>query len=479
MAAICVIGAGPAGSTFAARMVQLGHQVCLLERARFPRRHLGESLTPGVLPLLETTGARTAVEAAGFRRIRRVHVKWDSPFQIREDTRAEGLLVERGTFDELLLEHVQALGARVLQPARVRQLECHANGWRIQADTDGGPASFRADFLAEATGRSARMTANRQHTACRTLALYAYWRGRALPDEPCIEAGSNAWYWGVPLPDGSYNTLVFVDVRHFRTAGTLSLTERFLQLLRCSSLAAACRDAERVGPVRATDATPYLDGRSVTSSSIKVGEAALAVDPISSSGVQKAIQSALAGAVVANTLLKSPAASEAALRFYQANLADASERHCRWAASHYGAVAARGAGSFWVERAVWGDRAARLEWVPPELPGTPVSAQSMAALRVTISRQLEFVELPCIEGDFVTIKSALRHPNLESPVAYLGDWELAPLLRRLPPGSTPLQLAQSWSSRISLSAGLAIAGWLIKHGILVEGTSDHAREPAR
>src|SRR5260221_11513130 len=103
-AAICVIGAGPAGSTFAARMAQLGHQVCLFERARFPRRHLGESLSPGVLPLLETTGARTAVEAAGFRRIRRVHVKWDGPFQIREDTRAKGLLVERGGFAEPLLD---------------------------------------------------------------------------------------------------------------------------------------------------------------------------------------------------------------------------------------------------------------------------------------------------------------------------------------------------------------------------------------
>ena len=48
MADVCVIGAGPAGSTFAARMAQLGHHVHLIERQRFPRRHLGESLSPGV-----------------------------------------------------------------------------------------------------------------------------------------------------------------------------------------------------------------------------------------------------------------------------------------------------------------------------------------------------------------------------------------------------------------------------------------------
>lgn len=49
---ICIIGGGPAGSVLAARLAQFGLRVCLVERAEFPRRHLGESLSPGVLPLL-------------------------------------------------------------------------------------------------------------------------------------------------------------------------------------------------------------------------------------------------------------------------------------------------------------------------------------------------------------------------------------------------------------------------------------------
>jgi 2-polyprenyl-6-methoxyphenol hydroxylase-like FAD-dependent oxidoreductase len=72
-----VVGGGPAGSTFAARMAQLGHDVVLVEQAVFPRRQLGESLSPGVLPLLDMTGARAAVEAAGFRRVRTVLVLWE------------------------------------------------------------------------------------------------------------------------------------------------------------------------------------------------------------------------------------------------------------------------------------------------------------------------------------------------------------------------------------------------------------------
>lgn len=464
MADICVIGGGPAGSTFAARMAQLGHDVCLIERARFPRSHLGESLSPGVMPLLDTIGARAAVDAAGFRRVRSVLVKWDEDLKARQDPREQGLLVDRGPFDRLLLERARALGVRVLQPALIRERRRDEKGWSVRIEAEGCTSHLRAAFLADASGRSAGMHGCKRRTGCRTLALYAYWRGSNLPEQPRIEAGTEAWYWGVPLPDGSYNTLVFVDVKHFRAARMGPLAAYFLELLDRSGLMAGCHDARLIGPVRATDATPYLDEESVTPLSIKVGEAALAIDPLSSSGVQKAVQIALAGAIVCNTVLRKPGASAAALRFYQQNLADASERHSRWAAAHYGSVAMRSGGKFWQ------DRASRIEALSPSLPQDALSADALCAARVELSRELEFVDLPCIEGDFVTVKPALRHPRLEGPVAYLGGWELAPLLRRLPVGLTPLQLAQSWSARIPLQSGLAIAGWLLNNGILVGQT---------
>src|SRR5688500_17961782 len=216
MSAICVIGGGPAGSTFAARMALLGHEVCLVERARFPRSHLGESLSPGVLPLIETIGAREAAESAGFRRVRRVHVNWADGPQVREDPREEGLLVDRGSFDQLLLERAKALGVHVVQPASVRERVREHGGWRICLESEGGTSEIRAAFLADASGRGAGGSGARRRTGCRTLALYAYWRGNDLPVEPRIEAGADAWYWGVPLPDGTYNTLVFVDVEYFK-----------------------------------------------------------------------------------------------------------------------------------------------------------------------------------------------------------------------------------------------------------------------
>lgn len=472
MATICVIGAGPAGSTFAARMAQLGHDVRIVERARFPRSHLGESLSPGVLPLLETTGARQVVEAAGFPRVRGVWRKWGGELQLREDPHEQGMLVDRGEFDRLLLYRAQALGVRVSQPARVRECRSVGGRWTIDVEVLGAAEQLHADFLADASGRSSTNRRSRRRTGCRTIALYAYWHGRNLPRQPRIEAGADAWYWGVPLPDGLYNTLVFVDVNHFRASRAASLTQRFLELLGKSELLAGCENARLAGPVRVSDATPWLDEDSVTSSSIRLGEAALAIDPLSSSGVQKAIQSALAAAVVANTLLRKPAAAGAATRFYRSSLEQASVRHCRWAAEHYGTVAARTRGRFWEDRSAFAEQSPR-----PMAPRTPRDPADLSAIRVALSRQLEFVDLPCLDGDFVTVKSALRHPNLESPVIWVGRREVAPLLRRMGAPSTPLQLAMSWLDRVPLQSGIAIAGWLVNNGILVE-ESALSGEPA-
>jgi flavin-dependent dehydrogenase len=460
---LCVIGGGPAGSTFAARMAQLGHDVVLVERATFPRRQLGESLSPGVLPLLGMTGARAAVEAAGFRRVRTVRVLWECGEEVRDDPREQGMIVGRGEFDWLLLRQTLALGVRVLQPATVRACRYDSGRWRVEAGTRGGTVHVEADFLADARGRAGGGGRTRRWTGVRTLALYAYWRGVALPGEPRIEAGSEAWYWGVPLPDGTYNTLAFVDARRFRAAGEGTLIARFFDLLGRSELISGCRGAEMIGPPAAIDATAYVDDACASAAAFKVGDAALALDPLSSSGVQKAIQGALSAAIVANTLLRRPERAEAALQFRRSGLDEASRRHRRWAAGHYGKVAERGGGPFWQSRAAGAQ---------PEPPRTTPATQTLAthtlaSARVALSRQVEFVDLPCIDGDFVAVKQAVRHPGLDGPLAYLGDREVAPLLHQLQAGLTPLHIARSWCDRMPFEAAITTVSWMLDRGLLV------------
>lgn len=461
MAEVCVIGGGPAGSTYAARMAQLGHTLVLVEAACFPRRHLGESLTPGVLPMLETTGTRAAIERAGFTPVHKVHVNWGAGSQVRDDPRGEGLLVDRGEFDRLLLSRAREVGVQIHQPARASHFEWTGERWLVDIELEDNRVQIAADFLADATGRSAVTKGTRRRTASRTVALYAYWRGPRLPREPRMHATADFWSWGVPLPDGTYNTLVFVDVDRFRSWPPLRLADRFLRLLAESELMTGVAGAQLDGAVRAADATPWLHQESVTPWSIRIGDAALSIDPISSSGVQKAIGSALSGAIVTNTLLKRPESAGDAIHFYRSNLEQASTRHCNWAAGHYRTVAERTTSKFWQDRAA--APTPRQDSTPPRT----VDDAELASSHLVLSAQAQFEPVPCLDGDFVTSRTALRHPNLETPVVWLGGRRLAPLLHRISGPATATKLALSWSNEIPFATSIAIVRWLLSHDVLV------------
>ena len=461
---VCVIGGGPAGSTLAARLAQLGHEVCLIERRAFPRRHVGESLSPGVLALLDMTGARPLVEAASFWTVESVLVQWGEGVQERRTPRQAGLVVDRGRFDQLLLDRARALGVSVLQPAVIATRTRCRGGWRLSVETEGRTVELRPRFLADASGRATTRSTSRTMVGPRTLALHAYWTGEALPRAPMIEAGANAWFWGVPLPDDTYDLLAFVDADNFRKERG-ALTERFTALIEGTEVRRRIGAAHPVSRVLATDATSYLETESVSATSIKVGEAAIAIDPISSSGVQNALQSALASAITVNTLLRRPESAAIAASFYQDHLGEASARHAGWAADHYATIAATNDNDFWQHRAARAsgttpndaDDASRvLELTLP--PATPLA----------LSPAVSFVETPCIDAEFVSVRTAVRHPNLQHDVAFLGERELAPLMRRIPAGRSRLELAHHWSEYLPFDEGAKIISWLVRNGLLVK-----------
>jgi flavin-dependent dehydrogenase len=460
---VCVVGGGPAGSTLAAQLAALGHSVVLVERAEFPRRHLGESLTPGVRSLLQASGAGDVANEAGASAVESVLVNWDGELRERTDPEAKGMLVDRGRFDALLLKHARAAGVQVLQPAIFRDCLRFAEGWRITVERGGETIPVSARFLADASGRAFATRGRKRRTGARTTAFYAYWQGSDLPKRPRIEAGSDAWYWGVPIPGGTYNTLVFVDPRTYAP-------EQLQELVARSGLLEGCRDICLVSPIQAADATPYIDEESVTHHSIKVGDAALSIDPLSSSGVQKAIQAALSGAVVVNTLIRKPESSEAAMQFYRSSLADASERHSNWAGEYYSAAAASRNAEFWRQRA---SRSFPAEAAPS------FTASDFADEPLALSPDLTFVELPCIEGGFVTLKSALHHPSLDRPVTFVGGCEMPPLVQRVRKGMKPMEIALLWSDRVSIKTGLALTGWLLGKGLLIRAREEKAQKPVR
>ena len=235
----------------------LGTRSRLIEQARFPRSRLGKSLSPGVTPLLKAAKLEQALDAQRVNRVHNVWVDWAEGPRLREDPREQGMIVDRGAFDLGLIESARAFGVEVRQPARVLVRRREEGRWRLTIGIDGRTETHDADFLAEAGGRGAASGRPACRTGPPTLAVFAYWRAARLPPTPQIERGEDAWFWGVPLPNGTYNTLAFLDPKAFGAAPG-ALTPRFLDALARSRLMEDCRDAERVGPARAVDATPYL-----------------------------------------------------------------------------------------------------------------------------------------------------------------------------------------------------------------------------
>jgi flavin-dependent dehydrogenase len=452
---VCVIGGGPAGAVFAIRMAQLGHAVTLVERAVFPRRRLGEALTPGVRPLLASIGIQDALERAGGRAIPSMLHLWDGPARWRVDAaEGRGCVVDRGRLDALLVEHARANGVEVLQPARVTARSQGGSGWTLSISTQDGTVERKARFLADATGRGGRSAAE----GPRTIAAFAYWRPSGPMRPPVIEAGDDAWFWGVPLPDGSYNTLVVCRPDTLRSGGG-PFDRRVAALFAASRLLPDLSAAHRDGAAGAVDATPRRAADPIGPHFVRIGDAALALDPISSSGVQKAVQGALAAAVVANTILRKPERRATAIAFYAEHLRATADRHGLWAGTHYAAAAATRSHPFWQERA---HKSGQLS---EDAPRPDIGA--MRATPVRLSPETAIEEAPCLEEEFVALRPVVTHPRLEGPLAYLGGHAIAPLLARFPDGVTPVEIAGAWADRLPKKAALAILARLMQCGVVV------------
>ena len=196
----------------------------------------------------------------------------------------------------------------VLQPARATQISNnHEQGWTLAVKTrSGGGANVKCFFLVDATGRTSILGGARTRSGAPTLALYAYWQDTAIEGtETRVEAGESEWFWGAPLPQGQFNATVFIDSASFAlgVAAAGSLDDFYSGLIGRSHLIADCLKGTRTTQVQVCDATCSYVETPCIGNSIKVGEAAFSIDPLSSQGVQTAIGSALHAAAVIHTIL--------------------------------------------------------------------------------------------------------------------------------------------------------------------------------
>ena len=465
---VLVAGGGPSGAVLARRLAQLGHSVVIAECEPFPRPHVGESLGPGVLPLLDVLGIRRAIEGAGFLRPTSAIVSWAGPAERRPIPGAPGFQVDRSRFDHIVLASAAEAGARLLQPARVLAARRIGRGhWLATLRSGDGRVAVECRFIADATGRRGLLGGTKRRSGAKTVAMFAYWAGVPCDGpETRVEAGDEAWYWGAPLPDGQWNAAVFVDPSRYRDgARRAGGRDRYYEsVLDRSALLRDWRRGRRISAVHVGDATQRFDEIPATMDAIKVGEASFAIDPLSSQGVQAAIGSALHAAAVIHTVARRPDDAALALAFYRTRQRDSVELHSVAAAAFYAEAATRRSGDFWTARAPVagaGERASS----PPRRPRPGASAR----IGLAAGTRLEVV--PTVRDAFIVAIKAVVPPGSRRPVALVDGIAVGPLAEMLQPGMTVERVLDAWSAAIPYERAVRTLGWLWDAGVVCDAAS--------
>lgn len=309
-----VIGGGPAGATSAALLAGHGHKTLVLERTKFPRPHVGESLMPqtywtfkrlGVLEKMKDSSfvrkesvqfvSASGKESAPFYFVDRDPNEWSRTWQVRRDE-----------FDAMMLANAADHGAEIREGVKVREVLFDGDkAIGVRATLDGKDARILGKVVIDATGQSALLSRQlniRESDAwLRNASIYAQYEGAAI--EKGRDAGATiilhtsdgkGWFWYIPLNEA--NGLVSVGVvappSHLCTGRgddpSATLDE---EIENCEGIKQRLAGARRVGKVFITADFSYRSRRVAGDGWVLIGDAFGFLDPVYSSGVMLALKS--------------------------------------------------------------------------------------------------------------------------------------------------------------------------------------------
>ncbi len=235
-----IIGGGPAGCSAGAVLAQHGRKVIVLEREKFPRYHIGESLIPFTYPSLERIGMIPKLRASSFPK--KYSVQFVSPsgrasqpfyFYNRYDreTVAQTWQVLRSEFDEMMMENTRSLGADVREESTVTELlrrNGRYYGVRVKR-ADGTEYEIHAPVTIDATGREAiaatRNAWRRGDPKLNKVAVWTYYEGAVR--DPGIDEGATTvafipnkgWFWYIPQNNNRVSVGVVADGKYLTRDG--------------------------------------------------------------------------------------------------------------------------------------------------------------------------------------------------------------------------------------------------------------------
>lgn len=322
---ILIVGGGPAGSTAAALLSQKGWRVTLLERDQHPRFHIGESLLPGGMEILDRLGVAEDLKKIGVtKRGADFTSSLGEAFEVYDFSRATALKhqsayqVHRSEFDHMLLNNAEAKGAEVIQGIDVTDVQFN-NGRPVQVrgqTSDGAERIWSADFLIDATGRGTFLadklklkTRNARHNSA---AIFTHFSEAEL--RPNEQAGNisvywfdHGWFWFIPLTGDTTSVGIVCTPAYLKTRKTLP--EQFLldNIEKCPPLARRLRNAKPKMPAKAAGNYSYVAKEMYGDNFLLIGDAYGFIDPVFSSGVFLAMFGGDLSAKTVDSCLRKPA----------------------------------------------------------------------------------------------------------------------------------------------------------------------------
>ncbi|HEY1899048.1 MAG TPA: NAD(P)/FAD-dependent oxidoreductase [Steroidobacteraceae bacterium] len=330
---VLVVGGGPGGSTAAALLARQGLRVTLVEKSRHPRFHIGESLLPMNMPIFERLGVFDQVLALGRRKLGADFPSANecgyTVFRFgRTLNPGTGYAVEirREELDHMLFKHAAACGAETHEETEVLRIDFATDSAtaRLRA-ADGTESDLRVDYVVDASGRNTllgtALRLKRKHQLHQSAALFAHFSG--VERRPGEDAGNisiyrfpSGWVWMIPLPGDCMSIGAVCYPEYLRERRGSNADFLLATLKRIPGARDRIKNASIVGNLHATGNYSYTCSRMSGHRWIMVGDAFAFLDPIFSSGVYLAMNSAERAADVVAACLREPRREAALQRDY-------------------------------------------------------------------------------------------------------------------------------------------------------------------
>ncbi len=284
-----ILGGGPAGAAAAITLLQAQVPVTIIERQPFPRYRPGETLHPGIEPLLNQLGAAECLHTAEYIRHPGVWSAWGEPIHFvpyGEDSNGpwRGFQATRGDFDRRLLESACHRGATLIEADALGVLR-NSFGDVTGVMTSSGPLT--ATYVIDCSGGSHMLARQLQipivRHSPRLVARFGYVNGKFDGPAPAISADETGWTW-----------IAEVEPNRFQWTRVTEAHNR-----PDSQWLPAGLGALEAEPSRGADVTWRMAEKVAGPGWFLAGDSAVVLDPSSSHGVLRAIMSGMMAAHLA------------------------------------------------------------------------------------------------------------------------------------------------------------------------------------